>query len=58
MDEGLDFESSFENFIQNNDFLVKKFETTGLRQGGTISHQSQVEESFYKINPQLKKGGF
>lgn len=58
IDEGLDFESSFENFIQNNDFLVKKFETTGLRQGGTISHQSQVEESFYKINPQLKKGGF
>lgn len=58
IDAGLDFDSSFESFIENNDFLVKKFETTGLRQGGSIAPGNSVEESFYKINPNLKKGGF
>ena len=56
--EGLDFDSSFESFAQNNDFLFKKIGTTGLRQGGAIYNQSSIEDSFYKINPRLKKGGF
>ena len=58
MKEGLDFDSSFESFAKNNDFLFKKIGTTGLRQGGAIYNQSSIEDSFYKINPSLKKGGF
>lgn len=58
VDMGLDFDASFESFIENNDFLVTNKKTTGLRQGGAIASQNSVEESFYKINPTLKKGGF
>ncbi len=58
IDTGLDFEAAFEGFIEDNDFLVKNKKTTGLRQGGAIASQNSVEESFYKINPSLKKGGF
>ena len=58
MREGLDFDSSFESFAANNDFLFRKIGTTGLRQGGAIYNQSSIEDSFYKINPRLKKGGF
>ncbi|MDY5626491.1 MAG: hypothetical protein SPF92_02675 [Clostridia bacterium] len=51
---GIDFDDAFERFCNENDFSVKEKSTTGLKQGGTITSMSAVEDSFYKINPTLK----
>lgn len=53
IDAGADFDDAFERFYADNDFSVKERLATGLKQGGTISSVSAVEDSFYKINPML-----